>query len=219
MVLSANSIMGRWKLPGLSWLFCPLVLSHVGRSFLPRALVVGRSLPAPWLFGVVLVCWESLMMLCRDFGCPNVLLCFCWSCFITIFWFTDGDWDPPCDFGDVPPIPKQFSVQSSLGILAVSRENLSSWSWGCRRIGAPRASLWWELPQSPTGENLKSWGIGRLKETRFWTYCSVLVIIHILFLEPGWSGFQYSRNPVFNYCCACVGYFFSCISSEEVHFW
>lgn len=66
-------------------------------------------------------------------------------------------------------------------ILAVCRENLSSWSWGCRRIGAPRASLWWELPQSPTGENLKSWGIGRLKETRFWTYCSVLVIIHILF--------------------------------------
>lgn len=210
--------MGWWKLPGLSWLFCPFVLSHVG-SFLPRALAVGRSIPAPWLFGVVLVCWESLMMLCHDFGCPNVLLCF--LLILLYYYFLVYRWwlRPSLWFWWRSTNPQTIFCPKLAWILAVCRENLSSWSWGCRRIGALRASLWWELPQSPTGENLKSWGIGRLKETRFWTYCSVLVIIHILFLEPGWSGFLYSRNPVFNYCCACVGYFFGCISSEEVHFW
>lgn len=87
-------------------------------------------------------------------------------------------------------------------------------SQGFPVMGIAPEPHWWEP------EILGDWEVvPKRKETRFWTYCSVLVIIHILFLEPGWSGFLYSRNPVFNYCCACVGYLFSCISSEEVHFW
>lgn len=165
VMLCPYFIMGWWKLPGLSWLLCPLVLSHVGRSFLPSALAIGRSIPAPWLFGVVLLCWESLMIFWHCFGCPNVLWCLCSSCFISISWFTDDDWDTARDFGDIPPIPEKFSVQSSLGFWLFAGKSqllelglLKDWcSQGFPVMGVASELSWWEL---------EIWGIGRKERNK-----------------------------------------------------
>lgn len=179
---------------------CPYFIRDGGSSLasdsLPSCAVPqGKEFPAqssgcrkehpnpPWLFG----------MLCHGFGCPNVLLCFSAHDLLV---FSYLQMVTARDFGAIPPIPVFWILT---WILAGCKENSAPRAGDPKGLGAPRASLWWELPQSPTGENWNSWGIERLFQKRKKPGFELTVlIIHILFLEPGWSGFLYSRNPVFN---------------------
>lgn len=179
------------------WLVLTLLpsLSHMGRSFLPRALAVGRSIPTPWLFGVILLCWETLMMLWHSFGCPNVLLCFCCSCFISIFWFTGGDcwW-----FWWHCTNSKIFCAKLTWIFGLFSGKTSGLGAGAAERLVLPGHPHDGNCPRAPL---MRTWSLGRLFQRRKKPGFELSVLcwlFFILFLELGWSGFLCSRNPGFN---------------------
>lgn len=180
VVLCPYFIMGWWRLPGLSWPFCPLCCP-TGRSFLPRALAAaGASQPhSSWGCSALLDSWCSGIVL--DVHMYYVLAAH------ALLGFSDLQVVTARDFGDIAPISKQFSVQSSFILWLFEGKTSAPGAEPAGGLVLP--SLWWGIASEPHWWELEILGdwevVPKKKETRLWTYCCVLVIIRILFLEPG----------------------------------